>query len=192
MGVSTQIRHIRGLTVGLSMTLLLVSAVAPVMAAEAGDDHDVVGRYSVESAAGGAVWAFQPSGQLIVLGPADLMAEGTWTGVAGSSSKFDASLDIAVTSQQLTVLGEVSPDRGAIALYIAATPPDDEQQALPWPAESRLTGTLMGMVSEPTPAPSPAAMECLRPVWATDGQVEWDPCASIGAAQGSAAASPQP
>jgi len=172
--VKAQLLDARSLCVGLIVALLVSSASVVVMAAD--EEHAVVGRYAVESAAGGAVWAFQSSGKLVVIGPADLMSEGAWTAVPGSASKFDATLEVTVTSQRLMILGDVSPSGSEIALYVAATPPDDEQGALPWPPESRLTGLSLSVVPELTPAPSLDAMECLRPAWSADRSIDWEPC----------------
>ena len=138
----------------LIAALVMLSSAMPMAAQEGGIDHDVVGRFSMVSEAGGGVWAFQASGKLIVTGPGDQIAEGTWSAADGSSSKFDAMLDVTVTGQQLKVLGDVSPDRQQAALLVIATPPNDEQNAVPWPAQSRLTGQRFGFVAEPTAEPS--------------------------------------
>ncbi|MFV2062057.1 MAG: hypothetical protein ACC726_00925 [Chloroflexota bacterium] len=179
--------------VGLVVSVALMASAWVIVAAESDPQHDVVGRFSIESEAGGAVWAFQPSGKLILTGPGEQIAEGAWSSSAASSRKFDATLDVAVTGQELTVLGEVSPQGAGIALFIAATPPNDEDNALPWPSESRLTGQRFGFSSEATPVPSLDATECLRPSWATDGTVDWDPCGlSEGTVDASGVASPAP
>lgn len=182
-----RIGDMRILVAGLIVATSVALAAVVVIAADDGlDQHAVVGRFVIESEAGGAVWAFQSSGKLIVTGPADLMAEGQWIGSPGSGSRFDASLDVTVTSQQLKVLGEVSPSGREVALYVAASPPDDQQNAAPWPPESRLVGQSLGLVGEPTPAPSFDPMECLRPSWSGGGSVDWEPCASSEAAQNTA------
>lgn len=153
--------------------------------------HPVEGRYSVESDAGGAVWAFRPGGALFVTGPTDQEAEGTWAAGVGDRA-FDASLEVSVTGQQLSVLGEVSQDGIQIAMYVTATEPTHPENADPWPLESRITGARFGFVSDATPPPSPQ-IDCLRPAWRADGTVDWDRCGLLAsAASPTGDASPPP
>jgi hypothetical protein len=168
-------------------------SMSTILAADEATDHDVAGRFTIASEVGGAVWAFQPSGKLIVTGPGQSIAEGDWMSADGSDTKFDASLDVGVTSQDLTILGEVSPSGDEVALFVAATAPDDQQNALPWPAESRVTGQRLGVITEPSPEPSLDPIECLRPSWTAEGSVDWDRCGSVEpSAAGAASPSPQP
>lgn len=154
--------------------LLLTAAAATGFASETTEDHPVVGRWSITSDAGGAVWAFQPSGALVVTGPGEIMSEGTWTPASGAD-ELDATVDVQVTGQQLEALVQVSPDVAEIALYITATDATRPDDWRPWPPESRLVGQRFGMVVEETPQPSEAPADCLRPQW-LDGEVDWDRC----------------
>lgn len=138
------------------------------------DSHPVVGRFSISSDAGGAVWSFQPSGALVVTGPGEISSEGTWA-AGPDADGFDATLDVAVTGQDLAILGEVSPDGRQVALHVAATTAARPDDAIPWPAVSRLIGERLGMVADGTPAPSPSPHDCDRPDW-VDGEVDWDRC----------------
>jgi hypothetical protein len=165
----------RSAVTAITLSLLLVAAVvASGLVSAADEDHPVVGRWSITSDAGGAVWAFQPSGALFVSGPGEIMAEGTWA-PAANEGELDAAVDMQITGQQLNVMAQVSPDATAIALYVTAseaTRPDDWH---PWPAESRLVGERFGMMAQDTPEPTEPPVECLRPQWA-DGAVDWDRC----------------
>lgn len=157
----------------LGAAILLLAAVVVSGLAQNGE-HPVVGRWTVTSDAGGAVWAFLPSGKLVVTGPGEISAEGRWL-PAGGPDDLDASVDVTITGQQLEVLGQVAADGTGLALYITATEatrPDDWQ---PWPATSRLVGQPFGMMVEETPEPTEAPIECLRPQW-LDGVVDWDRC----------------
>ena len=80
--------------------LFLVAAVFSGIAADAPEDHAVVGRWSITSEAGGGVWAFQPGGVVFVTGPGGISSEGTWSAAAGDG-EFDASVDFEGTGQQL-------------------------------------------------------------------------------------------
>jgi hypothetical protein len=165
----------RSLNVGLGLAVAMLAVPARGWATEPVEDSPVVGRYAVDSEAGGAVWAFQPSGQLVVLGPGELVAEGAWT-EGPANGEFDGSLRIEVTAQDLEILGAVSPDGRQMALYVrageAAAPGDWD----PWPAESRLLGTRLQMSPDEAPPPSPAASDCLRPAWGLDDVIDWDRC----------------
>jgi hypothetical protein len=134
----------------------------------------VEGRFAVLSEVGGAVWALQPGGQLIIVGPGELVAEGRWL-AAAEPGAFDAALAVGVTGQELTVLGALSPDGQRIALHVRASDPRTPGDGVPWPPESRLTGERIGMV-RPGPSPTATADECLRPAWETGSTVDWDPC----------------
>jgi hypothetical protein len=158
----------------IASSMLLLSMVLVAGVTATGDeDHPVVGRWSITSDAGGAVWAFQPSGALVVSGPGEIMSEGSWTAVA--EDELDASVDVQVTGQALEVMAEVSSDATAIALYVSATEATRPDDWRPWPAESRLVGERFGMMVEETPEPTPPPVECLRPEW-VDGLVDWDRC----------------
>jgi hypothetical protein len=159
--------------IAISMLLISVVLVAAV-AATADQEHPVVGRWSITSDAGGAVWAFQPSGVLVISGPGEIMSEGTWT-AASAEDELDARVDVLVTGQQLTVMAQVSPDATAIALYATATEATRPDDWRPWPTESRLVGERFGMMVEGTPEPTMPPVECLRPQW-VDGAVDWDRC----------------
>jgi hypothetical protein len=134
----------------------------------------IEGRFSIVSDAGGAVWAFQPGGQLILVGPGDLVANGLWR-PAPATGAFDASVVIDVTGQELTVLGALSPDGSRVALHVRASDPRTPGDGVPWPLESRLTGERVGMTG-PAPSPTATADECLRPAWTAGSVVDWDPC----------------
>jgi hypothetical protein len=160
----------------VAAALLLLAAVVVSGAADAlsPEGHPVVGRYSIISEAGGAVWTFQPGGTLVLIGPGEIVSEGTWTPAPGSG-EFDAQVDAAVTGQRLEVLGAVTDDGERVAVFVTATEPERPDDWIPWPAESRLIGERFGMSSEPTPSPSPPPADCARPAW-IDGVVDWDRC----------------
>lgn len=138
-------------------------------------DAPVIGGFSVVSDAGGAVWSFRPGGELMVVGPGDLLAEGTW-GPGPEADDFDAELDVAVTGQALSILGAVSPDGRQIALYVAASEATSPMDGIPWPPVSRLVGDRVGLVPDPTPSPTPPPADCLRPAWGAAESVDWDRC----------------
>ena len=163
----------RSAIASLGAAIILLSAVVASGLAQSAE-HPVVGRWTVTSDAGGAVWAFQPSGKLVVTGPGEINAEGRWTPAAGAD-ELDASVDVTVTGQELDVLAQVAPDGSALALYVTATEATRPQDWHPWPAESRLIGQPFGMMVEETPQPTQAPVECLRPQW-VDGEVDWDRC----------------
>jgi hypothetical protein len=152
----------RGRMAGLPIFLVLALATAALATwtGAAGQDVEptgaqppsIEGRFSVVSDAGGAVWALQPGGQLILVGPGDLVANGTWRPAAAPGA-FDASVGIGVTGQELTVLGALSPDGSRVALHVRAGDPRTPGNGIPWPPESRLTGERIGMTG---PGPSPA------------------------------------
>lgn len=159
--------------VALAAAMLLLPALfLSGFAADELDDHDVVGRYSVTSEAGGAVWAFQPGGLLVLIGPGDIMSQGSWS-VAAGEREFDATIDYGVTGQVLEILGQVAPDGVAVAFYVSASDATRPDDADPWPMESRLLGERVGMTPEATPSPSP--LDCTRPLW-LGGLVDWDRC----------------
>lgn len=154
--------------------LLLTVVVANGVAQDADEEHPVVGRWSITSDAGGAVWAFQPSGALVVTGPGEIMSEGSWTAASGPE-ELDATVDVQVTGQQLQALAQVSADGTGIALYVTATEATRPDDWRPWPAESQLIGQRFGMVVDETPAPTEAPIDCLRPLW-VESEVDWDRC----------------
>ena len=161
-------------TAVVASVLLTVVVLASDAPAEPPQDHPVVGRFALTSEAGGAVWTFQPSGALFVTGPGEIVSEGRWSAAAGEG-EFDAQVDVVITGQELTVLGQVSPDGESLAVYVAATDPARPEDWTPWPPESRLVGQRTGMVTDPQPTPSPAPPDCARPAW-VDGAVDWDRC----------------
>ena len=144
--------------------------------AEASEGLSIEGRYGVISEAGGAVWAFLPGGQLTLVGPGDLVAAGTWL-PATAVGAFDATVDIGLTGQTLTVLGALAPDGQRVALHVGASRPLSPENGVPWPAVSRLIGERIGMV-QVGPSPTPAAEDCQRPAWESGSVVDWDPCAA--------------
>jgi hypothetical protein len=171
--------------VAIGATLLVAALVvaarpvplgAPTVAADGGTgDAAVVGRFSVDSPAGGAVWTFQEDGDLVVLGPGDLVARGSWTH-GGLPGELDATLGLPITGQTLSVLGAVSPDGRQVALYVAASEAASPLDGSPWPAVSRLVGDRIGLIAEPTASPTAPAADCLRPAWLPDAAVDWDRC----------------
>jgi hypothetical protein len=154
--------------------LLLSVVIVSTVAQDASEDHPAVGRWTVTSDVGGSVWAFQPSGALIITGPGDILSQGAWT-PASSPDELDATVEVEVTGQTLDVLAQVAPDGSAIALYVTATEATHPDDWLPWPPESRLVGKRFGMMVEETPEPSLPPVDCLRPLW-VDGAVDWDRC----------------
>lgn len=161
----------------LALAYVTGSAAGPV-GGEAADDlraHAAVGRFSVVSEAGGAVWAFDPDGRLVVLGPGDLVARGTWEAGPGASD-LDAQLAVAVTGQHLQVMAAVSPDGARLALYIEAGEPAAPEDGAPWPNVSRLVAERVAMVPDAAPSPAPPERECRRPAWVDDSTVDWEPC----------------
>ena len=99
----------RSAAASLAGAILLLTAVAITsLAANTTEDHPVVGRWNVISDAGGAVWAFQPSGVLVVTGPGEITSEGSWTPAAGPE-ELDATVDAQITGQQLAAMAQVSP-----------------------------------------------------------------------------------
>jgi hypothetical protein len=164
----------RGIAASVAMLVVLVlSAVSP--AADSAADASLLGRFSVVSDAGGAVWSFQPGGGLMVVGPGDLLAGGTWAPGPGPG-EFDAELDVAVTGQVLYILGAVSPDGRQVAIYVAASEATSPLDGIPWPPVSRLVGERVGFVADPTASPTPPPADCLRPAWGTAESVDWDRC----------------
>jgi hypothetical protein len=159
------------------IVLLLTMVVATSVAQDAGEEHPVVGRWSITSDAGGAIWAFQPSGALVVVGPGEIMSEGRWTAAPGSG-ELDATVEVEVTRQQLQALAQVSADGSRIALYVTATEAGRPDDWRPWPPESRLVGERFGMMVEETPEPTGTPLECLRPLW-VDDEVDWDRCDGV-------------
>ena len=158
--------------------LLLTAVVVTGMAQD--EDHAVVGRWTVTSDAGGAVWAFQPSGKLVVTGPGEISAEGSWTPASGPD-ELDATVDVTITGQNLVVLAQVAPDGSALALYVTATEATRPEDWHAWPPESRLVGQPFGMMVDVTPEPTATPIECLRPQW-VEGEVDWDRCDEESAA----------
>jgi hypothetical protein len=159
---------------GLVAAALLVVAVTVTAGSDISQDHPVVGRFAITSASGGAVWAFQPSGALVVIGPGEIVSEGTWS-AAGGEREFDARLEVTVSGQSLAVLGEVSEAGDAVAMYVTASEPTRPEDWTPWPAESRLVGERLGMIAQPDGPPTPSPLDCARPEWVAD-VVDWDRC----------------
>ena len=142
--------------------LLLAVSIGTASAADGAEEHEVLGRFSIESGAGGAVWAFLPDGLVVVTGPGDISSEGTWVTAAGERD-FDANVEVTVSGQALDVLGQVSPGGDKVAVYVLATEPTRPDDAVPWPPESRLIGERFGMVVEPSPSALPLPEDCARP-----------------------------
>lgn len=165
---------------GLAVAMLMLLGLASVgLAAEIDDEHLVVGRFSITSDAGGAVWAFQPGGLLVLTGPGEISSQGTWSAAPGERD-FDASVDYDIAGQSLVIQGQVAPDGAAVAIYVRATEASKPGDAEPWPSESRLVGERFGMSTETTPAPSQPPVDCSRPRWA-QGEVDWDRCDGLPA-----------
>jgi hypothetical protein len=164
------------LAVALSTLLgaAVIATTASATAADSGSDHAVIGRFALTSEAGGAIWAFQPSGLLVLTGPGDIISHGTWS-VGPGERDFDADIDYDIAGQTLSVKGQVAPDGQAIAVFVAATDARKPGDADPWPTESRLRGERLGMVGEPSPLPSATPVDCLRPQWMS-AEVDWDRC----------------
>lgn len=168
----------RSLIVGSIASLLALSVAVPVVAEP--EIHEVEGRFSITSEAGGAVWAFQPGGVVVLTGPGEILSSGVWS--AGPEDRdFDAIIEYEVAGQELAVQGQVSTDGQAVAVYVAATEALRPDDADPWPEDSRLIGERLGMVPEATAAPESA--DCDRPDW-VDGEVVWDRCALEPVTQG--------
>lgn len=181
----------------LTALLAVVAIGAGVLSAErvtTTDDHDVIGRFNIDSEAGGAVWSFQIGGELVIVGPGDLVARGTWAPTVGAAREFDAAVAVRVTGQKLQAMGEVAPDGGRIAMFVEATDATHADRGVPWPAESQLIGGRLGMTPSATPVPSAVAFDCQRPTWIGGGEVDWDRCNDAdGSDQSSGmAASPVP
>jgi hypothetical protein len=140
-------------------------------------DPALGGRFSVVSEAGGAVWSFLPGGELFLLGPGDLIAQGTWS--QGSlPGEVDAVVVVPVTEQVLNILGSVSPDGSRLALSVTASEAEMPLGGIPWPGVSRLLGERLDLVADPTPSLTPPPDACRRPAWGAGETVDWDPCAS--------------
>jgi hypothetical protein len=167
----------------LLLACLSLAAIGAAADPAASPDHGPLSgaRFSVESEVGGAVWSFLEDGSLVVLGPGDLMAEGIWS-EAPLEGTFDASLQVTVTDQALRILGALSPDGQRVALYVEATEPGAPDDGAPWPPVSRSTGDRVGLTEEASERPSPLPVDCLRPTWLDDRQVDWDPCGDAPAA----------
>ena len=168
------------------LALMAGTATLAMQPLDAPSEHPVLGRYSVISEAGGAVWAFQSSGSLVVSGPGDLVATGTWSSVGLADRAFDALVEVGVTGQELSIVGEVSPDHAAVAMHVDASVPTAPDLAVPWPPESRLVGERLAMSTQPTPSSSPD-IDCRRPSWNQDGSIDWDPCDALAAPVGASA-----
>lgn len=160
--------------VGMAAAGLLLAAVVATVGASTHEEHPVVGRFAIVSAAGGAVWAFQPSGVLVVIGPGEIISEGTWS-AASEPRDFDARVEVAVSGQSLEVLGQVRDDGEAVAIHVTASEPARPDDWPPWPTESRLLGERLGMTTEPEPSPTLRASDCARPEWIEDS-VDWGRC----------------
>lgn len=166
----------RPATLALAVSLLLLAGFAAAAGA-AEDEHPVVGRWVIEAEPGGAVWAFQSSGALIVTGPGDIISQGTWTPAEGPG-EFDAAVDVEVSGQRLEVLGQVSDDASGVALYVTSTDATRPDDWTPWPAESRIVGHPLGMMVSETPRPTEPPLECFRPQW-VEGTIDWDRCDAV-------------
>ena len=158
--------------------------------ADSARDPALGGRFSVVSEAGGAVWSFQPGGELFVLGPGDLIAEGTWS-PGPLPGEVDAVVVVPVTEQVLSILGSVSPDGSRLAISVTASEAATPLGGIPWPPASRLVGEQVGLVADPSPSPTPPPDACRRPAWGAGDTVDWDPCAEEPDATSEPAASPR-
>jgi hypothetical protein len=148
--------------------------------------HPAVGRFSIVSEVGGAVWAFQPDGRLIVMGPGDLVARGTWQ-AGPDRADLDARLDVSVTGQKLHILGAVSPDAARVALYVEAVEPHDTEAGVPWPSISRLVGERVALAPDVAPSAGSWQQDCRRPAWLEGDAISWDRCAGDDTGSGSPA-----
>ena len=155
--------------------ILAVLMMAGGLAAEPGDEPVSADRFSVISEVGGAVWAFLPGGELVVIGPGDLIARGTWRD-GPEVGDLDATLTVETSGQDLTILGALSPDGQRIALYVAASEAPSPEGWAPWPVQSRLVGDRVDLVPAAEPSPEPTAIDCLRPAWGPEAVVDWDRC----------------
>jgi hypothetical protein len=174
VGVIRRKSH-RTFIAAVAAALMVVSvSTAAALASEDAEEHEVLGRFSLESEAGGAVWAFQPGGLLVITGPGDISSEGAWSPASGARA-FDARVDYDIAGQDLSVVGQVSPDADRIAVYVLATDAIKPEDADPWPSESRLVGERFGMISEATPEPTAMPVDCTRPQW-IGADIDWDGC----------------
>jgi hypothetical protein len=151
--------------------------------------HPAVGRFTVESAAGEALWVLEPDGRLVVLGPGDLIARGSWERGPGTSD-LDADLHVRITGQDLRALGAVSPDGDRLALYVEAGEPTAADDGAAWPPVSRLVGKRVVAVVDAADSPAPSVPDCRRPVWLDASRLDWLPCEEQ--ALGDAPPSPRP
>jgi hypothetical protein len=135
--------------------LLGSSAVASGDARGAGPGH-IEGRYAVTSEVGGAVWVFEADGDLVVIGPGELLAEGAWSeGLVGGL--FGAGVEVPVTGQDLEIMGAISPDGLQVAMLIRATEAATPDDGVVWPALSLLHGELVSLAPDsPDPAVAPS------------------------------------
>jgi hypothetical protein len=139
---------------------LLGSPVAASGDAPGGGAVHTQGRYAVTSEAGGAVWVFEADGDLFVVGPGELLAEGAWS--PGSlDGLFDAGVEVPVTGQRLGIMGAISPDGLHVALLVRASEAATPDDGVAWPALSLLHGERVGLAPDPSldaelaPVPSP-------------------------------------
>jgi hypothetical protein len=116
------------------------------------DAVDTEGRYAVTSEAGGAVWVFEADGDLFVVGPGDLLAQGAWT-VGLSDGLFDADVEVPVTGQHLGIMGATSPDGLQVALLVRASEAATPDDGVVWPALSLLHGERVGLAPAQPPDP---------------------------------------
>lgn len=170
----THVNFARRSPAAMAAAVLLLVTVVATMGLTAASDHPVVGRFAITSESGGAVWAFQPGGTLVVTGPGEILSEGTWV-PAGGDREFDATVEMTVTGQTLEVMGQVSQDGAAAAVHVLASEPTRPDDWTPWPAVSRLVGERLRMVTEPGSSPVPTPLDCARPEWVEDA-VDWDRC----------------
>ena len=170
----THVNLVRRSPAAVAAPILLLVTVMATMGLSASPDHPVVGRFAVTSEAGGAVWAFQAGGMLVVSGPGEILSEGSWIPASGER-EFDATIEMTVTGQTLEVMGQVSPDGAAVAVHVAASEPTRPDDWTPWPSVSRLVGERLRMVTEPGASPVPTPLDCARPEW-VEAAVDWDRC----------------
>jgi hypothetical protein len=160
-------------------TILIVWAMASGLAAEPAEGPVSAGRFSVISEAGGAVWAFQPGGELVVVGPGDLVARGAWRD-GPEVDDLDATLRVEASGQDLTI--RVPSARWATRALRGGQRSDVARGLGALAAPVAPGGRPRGAVTTTEPSPTPPPLDCLRPVWASDVLVDWDRCGDADAA----------
>lgn len=101
------------------------------------------------------MWAFEDDGDLFVVGPGELLAEGAWS-PGLSDGLFEAGVEVPVTGQLLQIMGAISPDGLQIALLVRASEAATPDDGAAWPALSLLHGERVGLAPDPSPGSSVA------------------------------------